>query len=177
MAFKPPIISKNIRVRYPEHFVVGPGSIVDDFCYFSTKVRIGACSHVCPGVTIAGGVARQFVLGDYSSLASGTRVYCTSNDYVNDVVTIVPADAGVDEKPITGDVIFGNYAGVGANSVIMPRNVIPEGTVIGALSYVPPEFEFKPWAVYAGVPIKHRGERNKERVLAQARRLDALKGS
>jgi len=175
VALKPPIVSKNIRVRYPEHFVVGPGSIVDDFSYLSTKIRIGAGSHLCAGITIAGGVAWQFVLGDYSSIASGSRIYCNSNDYANDLVTIVPAEAGIDEKPIQGDVIFGNYTGLGANSVVMPRNEVPEGTVIGALSFVPSGFTLEPWSVYAGIPVKYRGERDRKRVLEQAKRMDSLR--
>ena len=58
----------------------------------------------------------------------------------------------------------------------MPGNRIPEGTVIGALSFVPAGFEFEPWSVYAGVPIRFVRARNKEAVLAQAAQLEhALK--
>ena len=47
----------------PEHahpppasiFEIGDYSIVDDFCYISTRVRIGICSHVASGCSIAGG--------------------------------------------------------------------------------------------------------------------------
>jgi acetyltransferase-like isoleucine patch superfamily enzyme len=64
--------------------------------------------------------------------------------------------------------MFENYTGAGANAVIMPDNVIPEGTTIGALSYVPPRFQFEPWTVYAGAPIRRVAARNRDRVLAQA---------
>jgi carbonic anhydrase/acetyltransferase-like protein (isoleucine patch superfamily) len=47
----------------------------------------------------------------------------------------------------------------------MPDNHIPEGTVIGALSFVPMRFKFEEWAVYAGCPVKKVGERNKDKVL------------
>jgi acetyltransferase-like isoleucine patch superfamily enzyme len=164
-----PILSSSIRIRYPDSFEVGDFSIVDDYCYFSTRVRIGFCSHVASGCSVGGGRDWLFALGDFSSLSAGVKIWCTSNDFVNDLVTIVPAAAGdIGDHPITGDVIFENYTGAGANAVIMPDNVIPEGTTIGALSYVPPRFKFEPWTVYAGTPIRRIAARNRDHVLAQA---------
>jgi hypothetical protein len=37
----------------------------------------------------------------------------------------------------------------------------------GALSFVPPEFSFEPWTVYAGIPIAPVKARNRESVLRQ----------
>jgi acetyltransferase-like isoleucine patch superfamily enzyme len=170
-----PIISTNIRLRYSEFFVVGDDSIVDDFCYFSTKVKIGRCSHIANGCSIAGGVERLFELGDYSSLSAGVRIWCGSDDFVNDIVTIMPAGIEpVKTHFIAGDVTMGHYTAIGSNSVVMPSNHIPEGTVIGALSFVPPEFDFKPWSVYAGIPIRFICPRNQDNVMAQVERLDAF---
>ncbi len=168
-----PIISPNIRVRHPESFVVGEGSIVDDFCYFSTKVRIGRGSHIASGCSIAGGSAYQFELGDFSSLSSGVKVWCASDDFVDDVVTIMPAGLDhIKQHLITGHVSIGNYTAVGANSVVMPDNRIPEGTTIGALSFVPPRFAFEPWSVYAGIPIRPIRRRNRNNVMNQVRALE-----
>ena len=170
-----PLISSNSRVRHPKHFVVGDDSIVDDYCYFSTMVRIGVCSHIASGCSIAGGAERQFELGDFSSLSSGVKVWCTSDDFVNDLVTIIPDGATqVKDHLISGDVIIGNYTAIGSNTVIMPRNTIPEGVAIGALSFVPPEFHFQPWMVYAGVPIRALRERNRSNVLRQAELLKRM---
>ncbi len=69
-----PIISSNVRLRHPELFEIGEHSIVDDFCYFSTRVRIGRCSHIASGCSVAGGAERQFVLGDYGLLQPRVRV-------------------------------------------------------------------------------------------------------
>ena len=168
------IISKSIRVRHPEHFEVGEDSIVDDFCYFSTKVRIGRCSHIASNCTVAGGIARTFALGDFSSLSAGVRVWCASDDFARDLVTVIPADVpDPKQQAISGDVILGNYTAVGANSVIMPDNTIPEGSVIGALSFVPARSALEPWTVYAGIPVRAIGPRDRHAVLAQARSLAA----
>lgn len=171
-----PIISPNIRVRHAEHFEVGDYSIVDDYCYFSARVKIGVCSHIASGCSIAGG-GQTCTIGDFVSLSSGVKVWCVSDDFVNDVVTIVPPGM---QNPktnlIIGDVTFGNYTAVGSNSVIMPRNSIPEGTVIGALSFVPAEFNFEPWSVYVGTPIRLVKKRNKVSVMAQVEKLRAHLG-
>src|SRR5438046_6402747 len=89
-----PIISQNIRIRYPDCFEVGQFSIVDDYCYFSTRVKIGFCSHVANNCSVGGGRERLFVLGDFSSLSAGFSVWCSSNDFVNELVTVIPAVAG-----------------------------------------------------------------------------------
>jgi len=167
-----PIISPHVRIRHPEHFVIGEYSIVDDFSYFSTRVRIGLCSHIASGCSVAGGPDYQFTLGDFSSLSSGVKIWCTSDDFVNDVVTIVPEGVGpIKGHVVQGDVIFANCTAVGANTVVMPGNHVPEGTVIGALSFVPAGFAFDPWAVYAGIPIRRICARNRAEVSAQAELL------
>ena len=163
-----PIISSNIRLRHPNKFEVGEGSIIDDFSYFSTQVRVGRYSHIASGCSVAGSVNYLFTLGDYSSVSSGVKIWCSSDDFVHDIVTIIPPEFGpIKENLITGDVIFERLTAVGSNSVVMPDNRVPEGTVIGALSFVPSKFKFEPWTVYAGVPIRPLGARDREAVLRQ----------
>lgn len=169
-----PIVSRNCRVRYPEHFRVGEYSVVDDYCYFSTMVEVGRFSHIAACCTVAGGRETKFTLGDYSSVSSGARIFCKSNDFVNDLAVLLPRGVNIGDKPIAGNVSIGNMCGVGANSVIMPGNEIPDGTVVGALSFVPAEYMFKPWSVYAGSPIRLLKKRNKSRVLKQAKQLEIL---
>ena len=170
-----PIVSKNIRVRHPDQFIVGEDSIVDDFSYFSTRVRIGRCTHIASCCTIGGGGAYEFSIGDFSSISAGVRIWCTSDDFVNDLVSLIPPGIEqVKQHLIAGDVRFGDYTAVGANSVVLPDNVIPEGVSIGALSLVPAKYDFEPWTVYAGIPIRPRQKRNREAVSAQVGRLRRL---
>jgi acetyltransferase-like isoleucine patch superfamily enzyme len=163
-----PIVSPNTRIRHPEHFEIGDYSIVDDFCYISARVRIGVCSHVASGCSIAGGVKYRFSLGDFCSVSSGAKIWCVSNDFANDIVCILPPGAGdIKAAPIEGDVTFASYTAVGSNSVVMPDNEVPEGTVIGALSFVPARYKMEPWSVYAGSPARRIGDRNRTAVLKQ----------
>lgn len=168
------IVSSSIRVRHPEHFSVGDHSIVDDFCYFSTKVRIGRFSHVANGCSVGGGAGHTFTLGDYSSLSAGVKVWCASDDFARSLVFVPPPGLeDVKEFLISGDVSLDRCTAVGANSVIMPLNAIPEGTVIGALSFVPTNFSFEPWSVYAGAPIRYVRPRDRAAVIRQVDRLEA----
>ncbi len=169
-----PIVSTNIRVRVPEHLIVGEDSIIDDFCYISTRLTIGRGTHIASGCSIAGGARFLCRIGDFCSLSSGVKVWCASNDFVNDLIAIVPD--GIDTQAVEGDVEIGSYSGVGANSVILPNNRLPEGTAIGALSLVPAGFAFEPWTVYAGIPIRPIRPRNRQRVMEQMRRLTAPAG-
>lgn len=168
-----PIISPNCRIRHPEHFVIAEDSIVDDYCYFSTRVRIERCTHIASGCSVAGGIDMLFQIGCFSSLSSGVKVWCTSDDFVNDLVTITPRGVQqVKRNLIRGDVILGDYTAIGANSVIMPGNHIPEGTVIGALSFAPPGFDFRSWSVYAGIPVRFVQPRNRDSVMEQVSQLE-----
>jgi acetyltransferase-like isoleucine patch superfamily enzyme len=170
-----PIVSANSRIRHSENFIIGEDSIVDDYCYFSTRVRIGRCTHIASGCCVAGGSDMEFEIGDFCSLSSGVKIWCTSDDFVNDLVTIIPPDVEqVKRCVIRGNVSFGHYTAVGSNSVVMPDNHIPEGTVLGALSFAPAQFEFRPWCVYAGIPVRFIRPRNRESVLEQVNRLTAL---
>jgi acetyltransferase-like isoleucine patch superfamily enzyme len=101
-------------------------------------------------------------------------VWCTSDDFVNDLVTLLPPGAPpIKENLLSGNVSIGHCCAVGSNSVIMPCNTIPEGVSVGALSFVPPSFDFQPWTVYAGAPIRIIGPRNRDAVLRQRDKLVA----
>ena len=164
-----PIVSKNIRQRAPDLFKIGRGSIIDDFCYISARLEIGEFTHMANGCSVGGGGKERLCrIGDYSSISAGVKIWCGSDDFAQDIVCLAPPECGdIKDHFISGDVIFENMNAVGANSVIMPDNIIPEGTVIGALSYVPPKFKFEKWAVYAGTPIKFVKLRNRDNVLRQ----------
>ena len=68
-------------------------------------------------------------------------------------------------KEIKGNVKMGKFTGIGTNSVVMPNNDIPEGVTIGALSFVPSNYKFEPWTVYAGQPIRPIKKRNKANIM------------
>lgn len=172
------ILSPHTRIRHPELFQAGEYSIVDDFCYFSTRVKLGLGCHIASSCSVAGGKERLFSLGDLSSLSSGVKIWCSSNDFSNGLIAMPPPGFPPAELGIrSGDVTMGPLTGVGANTVILPANCIPEGVAIGALSLVPSEFSFEPWSLYAGIPIRKIGKRDRDNILRQADRIRRHWGS
>ncbi len=163
------ILGEYVIIKKPEKLKVGDNVRIADFCRISSACEIGSDCEIAPGTYIAGGDGKyKFSMGDYSSLASGVRIWLSSNDYVNELIThSVPY-----VKEIQGDVTMEKYTGIGTNSVVMPNNHIPEGVSIGALSFVPPNYPFEPWTVYAGRPIKPIKKRNKENILKTLKKLD-----
>jgi len=72
---------------------------------------------------------------------------------------------------VRGNVTMENYTGVGANSVVLPDNHLPEGVAIGALSLVPSRFAFEAWTLYAGVPIRKIRMRDRKKILQQVEKV------
>lgn len=164
-------LGEYVIIKKPDLVEVGDNVRISDFCRISSACDIGSDCEIATGTYISGGDGQYtFKMGSYSSLAAGVRVWLSSNDYVNELVThSVP-----EVKEIRGDVTLGQYTGVGTNSVIMPDNHIPEGVTIGALSFVPSNYKFEPWTVYAGRPIRPIKKRNKENVLRVLKKLGKI---
>lgn len=165
------VLGQTAFIKKPELIEVGDNVRISEFCYISSKCKIGSNCEIATHTSIAGGSGKYtFTMGDYSSLAAGVRVWLSSNDYVNDLIAHnVPY-----VKEIEGNISMGKYTGIGSNSVIMPNNEIPEGVSIGALSFVPPNFKFKPWTVYVGTPIKELKPRNKEAIMKILEKLGEI---
>lgn len=166
-------LGEYVIIKKPDLMEIGDNVRISDFCRISSACVIGSDCEIAPGTYIAGGDGKYtFQMGECSSLAAGVKVWLSSNDYVNELVThSIP-----EVKEIQGNVRLGRYTGVGTNSVIMPNNDIPEGVSIGALSFVPSNYKFEPWTVYAGRPIRPIKKRNKENVLKTLRQMWQCQG-
>lgn len=165
------ILGEYVIIKKPDLVEVGDNVRIADFCRISAACKIGSDCEIAPGAYIAGGDGKYtFEMGSCSSLAAGVRIWLSTNDYVNELVThSIP-----EVKEIQGPVKLGKYTGVGTNSVIMPNNDIPEGVTIGAMSYVPCGYKFEPWTVYAGCPIHPIKKRNKENVIKTLKKIGIL---
>lgn len=164
------LVSPNTRIRYPEHCDIKEYSIIDDFCYISTQLIIGKFFHIASNCVISGGKHSVFQAGNFGGIAAGTKCFCASDDFVNDIGNVLPKKCiGIKNHTLKGDIILQDFVTIGANSVILPNVVIPEGTCLGALSIVPYGFQFEPWSIYAmknGKLTKIK-DRNKDNVLRE----------
>lgn len=144
----------------------GKHIIIDDFVliYAKEKITIGNYVHIASFSSISGG--GEFIMEDFSGLASGCRIITGSDDF-KDWGFGNPTIANEFRNAKVGKVKIEKFAIVGTNSVVLPDVVIGEGAAVAANSLITKSLE--PWGIYVG--NKKVGERNKEEVLKNYERF------
>lgn len=127
--------------------------------------------HIAANCVLAGGSNNKIVLRDFAGISACCAVYSGTEMFDKDITTIIPLELLQNRNTFHGDVVFEKHTCLGANSVMMSGNTIPEGTVIGANSFVPINFNFEPWSVYVGNPIKKIKERQKDIILEKEKEV------
>lgn len=167
-------IGKMVYFRYPEEVEIGDNVIIDEFCYFTTAVKIANYVHIAPSCSIIGGKTSEFIMGDYSGFAAGVRVVCGSEDYVNGPFTNPTIPVEFRPNTTRGMVEIAKHVVIGTNVVIHPNVSVGEGVAVGSMSLVTKNLEA--WQVYAGIPARFVKERNKESIQEGEKRfLEYLK--
>lgn len=142
------IVSGNGRYRCLDIMEVAQDSIIDDFCYISTRLLVGRNCHIASHCHIGGGAKRAFTLGSFSALSTHTRIICSSNDYESQLLGYF------DQPTLGGNVVFAPMTGCGVGCTVFWNNHIPEGTVLLAGCTVPPNCDLRPWTMYG--PFYHQ---------------------
>lgn len=132
---------------------------VDDFCVLSAGeggITFGQHIHIAVYSALIG--AGQISLADFCNISARVAIYSSNDDYSGSVMTnptVPPEFTGVR----SADVNIGRHVIIGAGSVVLPGVTMHEGAAIGALSLV--KRDCQPFVVYAGVPAKRIGERQR----------------
>lgn len=154
------LVAKNCTIIGVENISIGNNVRIDGF---STIVASGDGSFEIGSYVHIGGYSAIFagagvVLGDFSGLSQGVKIYSKSDDYSGEFMTnpTVPSSlTGV----ISGNVVIGRHAIIGSQSIIMPNINIAEGTAVGANSLITKSTE--EWSIYFGSPAKKIKNRKK----------------
>lgn len=149
-----------------ENIEFGKHIIIDDFVliYGKEKITIGNYVHIASFSSISGG--GEFIMEDFSGLASGCRIITGSDDF-KDWGFGNPTIDNQFRNSKTGKVRIGKFAIIGTNSTILPDVTIGEGVAVAANSLITKNLD--PWGIYVG--NKKVGERNKEEVLKNYERF------
>jgi galactoside O-acetyltransferase len=155
------------RIIGSENIVFGAPVLIDDFALIIARdpIIIGDYVHIACFSSITGG--ERVEIGDYCAVSQGARLLTGTDDFIHGGFgnsTVPPEYRNARRAPIQ----LGRFCIVGANAVVLPGVSIGEGAVVGANSVVTRDLD--PWGVYIG-NRRHR-ERNKEAVLANARRFE-----
>ena len=162
-------ISTNVEIRRPHLVSVGSHVAIDTGLHLTTTAEIGDYTHLSPYLTVIGGTRSTLIVGDFVTIAAGSRLICGSDRFIGDCFTSVTAPAEFRDTVDFGTIRCGRFAGVGTNVVIMPNVTLGEGCVIGACALVTADTE--PWTVYVGVPARSIKVRPREKMLEYAKRL------
>lgn len=157
--------------RYGEVFL-GKDSRIDDFLVLSLgdeKSVIGAYVHIAPFCLISG--KNGFIIGDFSGLSAGVKIYTASADYSGKYLSHPPAPLAF-RNPQQGPVVIGRHCIFGANTVILPGVTIPNGVAVGANSLV--DRCLDPWTIYAGNPVRALRDRSKGCLEKEAQFIETL---
>lgn len=162
-------IGKNVYFRYPEAVEIGDNVIIDEFCYFTTSMVIEDYVHIAPSCTVIGGKSSQFIMREFSALASGVRVVCASDDFIGSSLGNANIPAKFRRVSQPSIVEFKSHVFLGTGCVCHPGVVIHEGATVGSMSLVLKDLD--PWWSYFGIPAKPYKPRNKEEMLEIVRQF------
>lgn len=143
-----------------ENISFGKYIIIDDFVliYAKMPITLGNHVHISSFTSISGG--GEFIMEDFSGLASGCRIITSSDDFKHNGFGN-PTLSDSYRNIRMGSVHIKRFAIVGANSVILPHVTIGEGASIAAGSVISKDLEA--WGIYIG--NRRVGWRDKEKVL------------
>ena len=162
-------ISSNVEIKRPHLVEIGNHVAIDTGFYCTTAFNIKDYIHIGPYVTIIGGPTGEFYMGNFTTIAAGSRIICGSDGHLGDGL-IGPTIPNEYRDTVTvAPVIFEDFASVGTNVIVNPGVTLAQGKVIGANSFVTKDTQ--PWTIYIGSPARPVKVRKKEIMIEYARKL------
>ena len=168
------IISKNIRIRHPEKVHIGDNCIIDDFTYFSGELILGKGVHIGANCTFQAGKSKIFV-NHYSGISTGCRFFSISSDYLAsdiDLPTLPKEYINSTSSTINGNISIGRACLIGANSIILPGVIIPDGCSFGAASKISKR-SYSEYSFYMNDCKKIIYNRDSQKIINQLKKLNS----
>ncbi len=164
------LISPHVVITRPELVDLGAQARIDAFTVIATAASLGSYVYIGPHCSILGGWDGRFIMKDFSSLAAGCRILCSSEDYTGEGLNgaAIPLQYRVVK---ISTVTLERFASLATNVTVFPGVTIGEGAAVAAGAIV--EEDLEPWGMYAGSPVRRIGARRQQKMLAYARELTA----
>ncbi len=153
------LIHRSVILVNPAHLSLGSDIRIDAYTVITCgdqPCRIGSHVHISTHVFIAGRAG--FDVCDYAGLASGSRLFTTSDDFSGEFLT-GPTFEETRTNAAHQRITIGEHAVAGANSIVMPGGSLGEGAILGALSLT--KIPLEPWTQYGGTPARAIKPRSK----------------
>ena len=162
-------ISENVEIRRPHLVKIGSHNAIDTGFYCTTNLDIGDYIHIGPYVTVIGGAEGLLKMGNFTTIAAGSRIVCGSDLHLGAGLIGPTIPEQYRDDVLIKPVIFEDFASVATNVVIAAGITLAQGTVVGANSFVNKDTE--PWTIYVGNPAKPVKIRSKEKMIKYAKEL------
>lgn len=162
-------IGQNVFFRYPHLVEIGDNVIIDEFCYFTTSVSIGSYVHISPHCSIIGGSKSKFIMEDFTGLAAGCRIVCSSDSYLGDGLTnpTIPMEFHASVK--YSFVHMKKHSLLGTGCIVHPGITLNEGSIAGSGALILKDL--REWTINIGSPSREIKERPKEIILNYEKQL------
>ncbi len=168
-------LSRKSSIYGASRITIGNNVRIDDFSIISAGlegIEIGSHIHISPFCSMQGN--GKIVMEDFSGLSSRVAIYSSNDDYFGNFLTnpTVPAPfSGVKSAPV----IIKKHALVGSGAVLLPKTILNEGSVVGALSLVKGECEA--FYIYKGNPAQKVMERSRKMLDIEKEYLEFLRAN
>ena len=162
-------IHNNVEFTRPELVKIGNHVAIDSGFYCTTALTIGDYVHISPHVAVVGGKKTALTVEDFCFISTGSKLIGGSETFwgYGLVGPLIPDEYKDDQ--ILRPIVIKRFAGMLANSVILPGVTMAEGSVLGANSLLNSDTE--PWTVYVGNPAKPLRLRLKHACYEYAKKL------
>lgn len=153
-------ISSDVRIYGQERISIGNNVRIDDFTSLTAGdgyINIGNYVYIGRNCNFVGSLGIE--MRDFSSIASNSCVYSSSDDFRGNFLTAQAVPKKF-RTLVGGKVTIGRHVIIGTTVVIFGKCEIGEGCSIGALSFV--KNDLKEWGIYAGSPATLINKRKKD---------------
>lgn len=149
-------ISKKSSIYTPNEISIGNHVRIDDFTILSGKIDIGNYVHISAYTALYGKYGIK--IGNYCGCSPRSIVFSATDDFSGEymISPMVPEEY---TNIIGGQVVFEDFVQLGANTIVMPKTTIHQGSVTGTFSFVNKDIE--EWGIYVGIPVRRIKERKK----------------
>jgi len=162
-------VSANVEIRRPHLVRVGSHTAIDSGFYCTVQAHVGDYCHIAPYVTVIGGAEGLFTMGDFCTVAAGSRIVCVGDEHLGEGLVGPTIPEPYKDRLIAAPVTMEDFSSIGTNVVVLPGVTLGEGSVVGACSLVTRDTE--PWTVYYGTPAKAVKMRPRDKMIAYAEAL------
>ncbi|AND83746.1 O-acetyltransferase, anthrose biosynthesis [Clostridium tyrobutyricum DIVETGP] len=152
------LISKKSSIYGSQNISIGNHVRIDDFCILSGSITLGNYIHIAAYSALYGG-EKGIILDDFVGISSRVCIYAATDDY-SGVTMTNPMIPDKYKNIFSKKVIIKRHSIIGSGCIILPGNIIDEGSSFGAMSLINKNSE--PWSINVGIPFKKIKNRSKK---------------